>query len=174
VPVQLDAGVAVELACESGSTAPSELADADEERQLSWLVERVRLHDAGDDPRQAIEVEGGRVVEALGGFYDDGWVATHAGCAIQATRDASTLRVDGWYPDWHEAGGRVVVSIGDAEPHVVEVGPGPFVVDLPVAVSSGERFRLQTTCEAEPPPEPFSSDTRPLAWQLQRLALRRD
>jgi hypothetical protein len=171
VPVVVAAGDTVELACETGSAVPGELLGPVEQRPLSWVLEHVRLHDAGDDPRDAFELSGGRVVEALGGFYDDSWVATLAGCTIEATRDASALRIDGWYPEWDGMPGRLTVTVGDAEPRVLEVGPGAFAAEVGVAVSAGERVRLQVASAAASLPDEHAGDTRPVAWRLHGMVL---
>jgi hypothetical protein len=169
-PVRLAAGAEVELALEAGRALPPEMLGAGEDRALSWQVESIRLRGPTTDPRILVSVDGAHVVEALGGFYDDGWVAKRAGCTLEAVADASALRIGGWLPEQHAAPSPFAVSVDGAAARVFDVGPGAFVAEVPLDLRSRARASIQIACDAGLP-DPPATETRPLSWRVEHLAL---
>ena len=170
VPVRLPAGVDVDLTVEAGRTLPPDMLGGDEDRALSWQVEAIRLRGPLTDPRTFLAVEGARVVEALGGFYGDGWVGPRAGFTIETPDDAATLRIEGWLPDQHATARPFAVSVDGVQRSASDVGPGLFAVELPLPLGPRERATIAIACDADLPVRP-EGETRPLAWRVERLRL---
>ena len=170
VPVRLPADAEVDLAVDAGRTLPPDVLGGDEDRALSWQVEAIRLRGPLTDPRTFLAVDGARVVEALGGFYGDGWVGPRAGFTIEAPDDAATLRIEGWLPDQHPTPRPFAVSVDGEQRNASDVGPGLFAVQLTLALGPRERATIAIACAADLPVRP-EGETRPLAWRVERLRL---
>jgi len=172
VPADLAAADVVELRLAMDGPPIDAVISPRERRDIGWRLTAVAGAGSTDDPRAAVVVHGGRLSQAWGGLYSDGWAAAESRCEIEAYGPAERLRVEGWSPG-HEGGtAQLSLRAGDGAWHAVHIAPGEFVAEFPIAVQQGDRLAITLRCSARIAEEERpTTERRPLAWQHHSLAL---
>ena len=94
-------------------------------------------------------------------------------CRIAPDREAFGVELHGWLTEREPAPMRLEVRVGDAEPHVVDVIPGTFLVDVPVRLPADAEVDLAVDAGRTLPPDMLGGDEdRALSWQVEAIRLR--
>ncbi|PIP65239.1 hypothetical protein COW95_02940 [Candidatus Peregrinibacteria bacterium CG22_combo_CG10-13_8_21_14_all_49_11] len=104
------------------------------------------------------------------GLWDDHWVAETFLCPLAVQTFLSNMHIHGSIPDFFPHARTVTVDV-HGQRHIVRLGKGSFIQQIPLHISEGQ-YLLRITCDTtfNPRDAGHSQDTRNLAWLLGKLS----